>query len=81
MKNASARMISFSGYTWKITAAKDTQGPGSNYWNKNNIWVNDSGWMHLKIAKNPLTSRWECAEVSGRKNLGKGFINGGWKAG
>lgn len=70
--NISAKKISFSGYTWNVTAAKDTQGPGPNYWNNNNVWVDDNGWLHLKIAKNPLTHRWECAEISSQKKFGLG---------
>ena len=67
-----AKTISFSGYTWKITTSKSTQGPGPNYWNSNNAWVDDNGWLHLKITKNPLTHRWECAEVSSQKKFGYG---------
>ncbi|MBL4677022.1 MAG: glycoside hydrolase family 16 protein [Mucilaginibacter sp.] len=65
--------IQFSGYTWNVkNTGTNTQGPGPNYWNQQNVWVDANGWLHLKLAKNTTTNKWECAEVSSTTNFGYG---------
>ncbi|WP_228085158.1 glycoside hydrolase family 16 protein [Mucilaginibacter sp. JRF] len=72
VKKASAT-IQFSGYTWNIkNTGSSTMGPGPNYWNKDNVWVDSNGWLHLKVSKNTTTNRWECAEVISTQTFGYG---------
>lgn len=55
-----AKMINFSGLTWKIR--NDGQGsPGNNFWRKDNVWIDENGWLHLKIRKDG--DDWTCAEL------------------
>ncbi|SEW35850.1 hypothetical protein SAMN05428988_4403 [Chitinophaga sp. YR573] len=79
--NVSARALttlSFSGYTWIVTSSgTDTQGPGPNHFSASNAWVDTDGFLHLKLAKNPTTQNWECAEVTLNQNLGYGKYQ--WK--
>lgn len=68
-----AATIQFSGYTWNVkNTGTSTQGPGPNYWNQQNVWVDANGWLHLKLSKNPTTNRWECAEVISTQSFGYG---------
>ncbi|MES2063779.1 MAG: glycoside hydrolase family 16 protein [Bacteroidota bacterium] len=64
--------ISWSGYTWNVKAPTGTAGPGPNYWNPANVWVDTNGWLHLKISKNLTNNHWECAEISSTQNFGYG---------
>ena len=64
--------VSFSGYTWVINAPAGQTYPGPNYWNGSYAWVDANGWLHLKVAKNTATNRWECAEVYTTASLGYG---------
>jgi hypothetical protein len=67
-----AATVSFSGYTWKVTSSgTETQGPGPNHFSRNSVWVDDKGYMHLKLSKNADNS-WNCAELLMDKNLGYG---------
>ncbi|RFZ92319.1 hypothetical protein D0C36_12865 [Mucilaginibacter conchicola] len=69
--------IYWSGYTWNVKAPAGTAGPGPNYWNPNYVWVDGNGWLHLKVAYNTATGRWECAEISSTTNFGFGTYQ--WK--
>ena len=73
----SPTVISFSGYTWNVKNPVSTQGPGPNYWTSDNVWVDANGRLHLKLSKNPVTNRWECAEVSSTTSFGYGTFQ--WK--
>jgi len=64
--------LSFSGYTWVVKAPAGQAYPGPNYWNRAYAWVDGSGFLHLKLAFNPETKRWECAEVHTTQSLGYG---------
>lgn len=70
--------ISFSGYNWKVkNSGTDTYGPGPNYWDKKNVWVDSLGILHLKLRKDPATNRWSCAEVQSVNSFGYGTYE--WK--
>lgn len=64
--------IQFSGYTWNVRhTGNGTQGPGPNYFNKKNVWVDANGFLHLLLKKN-AAGKWLCAEVSSVQNFGYG---------
>ena len=62
-----AATISFSGYTWSVR--NDTGGPGPNTFSSNNVWVDASGFLHLKISH---ATAWSTAEIVLNQNLGFG---------
>lgn len=65
--------ISFSGYDWVVkNSPLNTRGPGNNYWSAANVWVDSRGYLHLKLAKNATTGKWECAEVASVNSFGMG---------
>lgn len=57
------RTICFSGYTWEVKNTPGKAGPGPNYFSNDpsNVWVDDNGYLHLKIVYRD--GRWYCAEV------------------
>jgi len=63
-----ARDIEFGGYTWTIRSGRG--GPGPNEWDENNVWLDASTNLHLKISQRD--GEWSCAEVTMRKRLGFG---------
>jgi hypothetical protein len=67
-----ANTISFSGYTWNVKAPAGPVGPGPNTWSAANVYVDNEGSLHLKLAKNAATGKWECAEVSTTEKFGEG---------
>ena len=60
------RTISFSGYEWTVRNTNGKQGPGPNYFRDSSISVDNKGYLHLWIKKNPATGRWECAEITSK---------------
>jgi hypothetical protein len=64
-----AKTIRFSGFDWNVRAS-GRGGPGPNEWDENNVWVDDCGYLHLKLA--PRDGTWYCAEVSTTTRLGFG---------
>jgi len=64
-----AKTIRFSGYDWKVKSGTH-EGPGPNNWSENNVWVDQDGYLHLKLTKQG--ERWYCAEVLTKDRLGFG---------
>jgi|SRR6185369_2238688 len=58
-----ADSILFSGYTWYIKNSESLIGPSPNYWQTRNAWVDQNGYLHLKITQDKKENRWFCAEV------------------
>jgi len=61
--------LKWQGYTW-IVKSGSGQGPGPNSWSTSNVWVDDKGFLHMKIAK--VDGRWSCAEIWTDRDLGFG---------
>ncbi|MEO6669290.1 MAG: immunoglobulin domain-containing protein [Ferruginibacter sp.] len=56
--------IDFSDMSWNITDSRlDTVRPGPNYFDPNNVWLDNNGFLHLAIKKNTSTGKWYCSEV------------------
>jgi len=68
----SKRIIHFSGYDWEVGNGDLKQGPGPNYFSdsKENVWVDDSGRLHLRITKRD--NHWYCAKVTLLNSYGYG---------
>lgn len=64
-----AGTISFSGYTWEVRPS-GRGGPGPNYWDPNNVWVDSNGYLHLRLTQR--NGRWYCSEVYTQNRLGFG---------
>jgi len=64
-----AKTIRFVGYEW-IVKSGTHEGPGPNDWNENNVWVDQNGYLHLKLTQQG--DRWYCAEVLTKDRLGFG---------
>jgi hypothetical protein len=64
-----AKTIRFSGYDW-IVRPSGTGGPGPNQWDENNVWVDGSGYLHLKLSQR--AGRWYCSEVYTKDRLAFG---------
>jgi hypothetical protein len=66
------RTISFSGYNWGVKSSTGRVGPGPNYFSSstNDVWVDTSGRLHLRIQKSG--NKWQCAEVWLNGTLGYG---------
>lgn len=54
--------ISWSGYTWTVKdGGQQLWTPGPCYWSGSNVWVDQNGWLHLKITN--VNGQWFCAEA------------------
>jgi len=72
------RKISWSGMDWFVKTSLrnadsyDRVGPGRNYFydSNDNVWVDTSGKLHLKIVN--INNKWTCAEISSALRMGYG---------
>ena len=57
------RTFAWNGETWMVKRSTGRVGPGPNYFSDstNNVWVDGSNRLHLKITKSG--NKWQCAEV------------------
>ncbi|MBC8142034.1 MAG: glycoside hydrolase family 16 protein [Armatimonadetes bacterium] len=65
--------IRFSGYDWEIRE-QGKSGPGPNYWNPKNVWVDKNGYLHLRITRGngAKKNEWHCAELNTKQKFGMG---------
>ncbi len=61
--------IRFSGYEWEVRDS-GLSGPGPNLWDGDNVWLDETGDLHLKITH--ADDGWHCAEVTMTQRLGFG---------
>jgi hypothetical protein len=61
--------LEFGGYEWIARAAPSDRG-GTNDYDPANVWTDDVGRLHLRIAGE--APRWTCAEVRLTRRLGYG---------
>ena len=66
------RLITFSGYTFLVKTSSGKVGPGPNYFSDStdNVWVDGSGLLHMKITRQG--NRWNCAEIILTNSFGNG---------
>lgn len=71
---AEARVVNFSGYTWWVKNSTGLVGPGPNYFSNStdNVWVDGSGRLHLKITYDSASHHWKSAEMWALNSLGYG---------
>lgn len=63
--------IVWGGLTWDIKTSRAVVGPGPNIFARNNVSVDTSGALHLRIAKD-TSGAWTCAEIIGPASYGYG---------
>jgi len=66
----STKTLHFSGYEWTVRSAASNRGGSHNSFDLANAWTDESGELHLRIARNQ--GRWSCAEVKLTRSLGYG---------
>jgi len=66
-----ASEIVFAGHTFQVRSGEG--GPGPNTWSANNVWIDERGHLHLKIANN--AGQWSAAEIYTTESLGFGDYN------
>lgn len=64
------RCLRFSGYDWLVKSAVGGPGPNNFSDSTNNVWLDTSGRMHLRITHR--SNQWQCAEIYSTKSLGYG---------
>jgi hypothetical protein len=62
--------VHFSGYDWRVRTAPSHRGGINNPYAAANVWTDQEGAMHLRIAK--VSGQWTCAEVTLVRSLGYG---------
>ncbi len=67
------RWLRFSGYDWWVKTSANPVGPGPNYFSDstNNVWVDDTGYLHLK--QTYRSNQWQCAEIVSARSFGFGY--------
>jgi hypothetical protein len=64
------KMLRFSGYEWTARSAASTRGGSHNSFDPANAWTDESGALHLRIARSQ--GDWTCSEVRLTRSLGYG---------
>ncbi len=67
-KKYRTKHIFFSGYEWEVKSGR--YHPGKNDWLADNVWVDNEGFLHLKITR--AGKHWYCAEVTSVRRFGYG---------
>ena len=69
--DAAVKTLRFAGRDWEVRDSQsELGGPGPNRWDARNVWVDETGALHLKIARRDDV--WSCAEITSRQRLGFG---------
>jgi len=63
-------IIEFSRYLWIPRESRQLQGPGPNYFSRDNISLDNHGRIHLKAAR--VDGEWRSAELIATRSLGYG---------
>lgn len=65
-----AKTLRFSGYEWQARNTVSSRGGTRNVYDPANAWVDDKGFLHLRITKR--SAEWTSAEVTLLRSLGYG---------
>jgi hypothetical protein len=69
-EKSSSYFIDFSGFPWRVRWKPSDRGGTSNPYNPDNVYVDQSGALHLRIIKRD--QQWTCSEVNLTESLGYG---------
>ncbi len=62
-------VINFSGYQWDVRSGAG--GPGPNKWSAANVWLDASGYLHLRVSQQ--AGQWYAAELYSTRRFGFGI--------
>jgi hypothetical protein len=65
------KTLQFSGYNWEIRETGSDPGGSNNFYDSANAWTDQSGLLHLHIAKQ--ADRWISSEIRLSRSLGYGL--------
>ncbi len=65
-----SKTLQFSGYQWEIRATEGDHHSSGNFYDPANAWTDESGFLHLRIAKQ--AGGWSYAQVELSRSLGYG---------
>jgi hypothetical protein len=68
--NVPVKTLHFSGYEWNIRQVASDAGGSRNFYEPENSWTDQAGFLHLRIAR--ARDHWTSAEVRLTRNLGYG---------
>ncbi len=67
-----AQAFEFSGLEWQTKeTGRETMGPGPNRWRDDNVWIDETGRLHMVIRREN-DGNWTCAEIYTNRNVGYG---------
>jgi hypothetical protein len=62
--------VNFSGFRWRVRKVPSNRGGTNNPYDHNNVYVDQSGALHLRIINR--NNQWTCSEVNVTRSLGYG---------
>lgn len=62
--------LRFKGLQWEVRTIPGDQGSKTNEYSSNNVYVDDSGALHLRLSRN--SHGWVCSEVHSIRSFGYG---------
>jgi hypothetical protein len=68
--NPGQKILSFSGYRWRVKDSDLRLGPGGNHFHRDQAWVDELGHLHLRLSQ--VDGKWQCAEVFSEDSFGEG---------
>jgi hypothetical protein len=69
-KQSSSFFVNFSGFQWRVRKVPSTRGGARNPYDPSNVYVDQSGALHLQIVNR--NNQWTCSEVNVTRSLGYG---------
>ncbi|MGA2100012.1 MAG: hypothetical protein ABSG34_02860 [Candidatus Sulfotelmatobacter sp.] len=69
-ERSSSFFVNFSGFQWRVRKVPSNRGGARNPYDPNNVYVDQSGALHLQIVKR--NNEWTCSEVNVTRSLGYG---------
>ncbi|MCM3870548.1 MAG: hypothetical protein ND895_07645 [Pyrinomonadaceae bacterium] len=69
-QESAPKALHFSGYEWDVRNVESNRGGRPNKYDTANAWTDESGFLHLRIARK--SAQWTCAEVRLKRSLGYG---------
>jgi hypothetical protein len=69
-ERSSSFFVNFSGFQWRVRKVSSDRGGTRNPYDPNNVYVDQSGALHLQIVNR--NNQWTCSEVNVTRSLGYG---------
>ncbi len=69
-ERSSSFFVNFSGFQWRVRKVSSDRGGTRNPYDHNNVYVDQSGALHLQIVNR--NNQWTCSEVNVTRSLGYG---------